>query len=376
MQEPIKALTQSVHADEGANYKAFREIDGAPRQLVEQHDLRRCRRQYRLLPLQLHSQARSRVRLDEARRRQRSGDRLEGPALDRRDARVCSIRRAAGSTTPTTGRGRRRARAARRRPTIRHMSRPHRRDTPRGVHAIRVLSDKKDFTLDSLIAAAYDSYLPASPSRFPSCEGVGRGARRATAEGETRGADRDPAVWDYRWRCRRCRRPSRCSGARRSAGRGADPVTQPPARQLQALAAAVDKLTGGLRHVEDAVGRHQPLPAPQRRHRVSRSTMRAEYSGGLHFVALGIARVVRRARVSGTRRNGTAPSATASWPWSSSATGPREGRHGGRGERGPGGRSISTTKPNATLPAICARCTSTPNSSRVTRNARTTRASK
>jgi acyl-homoserine lactone acylase PvdQ len=33
-------------------------------------------------------------------------------------------------------------------------------ETARGLHAIRVLQDKKDFTLDSLIAAAYDSYLP------------------------------------------------------------------------------------------------------------------------------------------------------------------------------------------------------------------------
>jgi len=33
-------------------------------------------------------------------------------------------------------------------------------ETARGLHAIRVLQDKKDFTVDSLIAAAYDSYLP------------------------------------------------------------------------------------------------------------------------------------------------------------------------------------------------------------------------
>src|SRR5437763_1125649 len=32
-------------------------------------------------------------------------------------------------------------------------------ETARGLHAIRVLEDKKDFTLSSLIAAAYDSYL-------------------------------------------------------------------------------------------------------------------------------------------------------------------------------------------------------------------------
>jgi acyl-homoserine lactone acylase PvdQ len=33
-------------------------------------------------------------------------------------------------------------------------------ETARGRHAVRVLENRKDFTLDSLIAAAYDSYLP------------------------------------------------------------------------------------------------------------------------------------------------------------------------------------------------------------------------
>jgi acyl-homoserine-lactone acylase len=32
-------------------------------------------------------------------------------------------------------------------------------ESARGLHAVRVLSEKKDFTIDSLIAAAYDSYL-------------------------------------------------------------------------------------------------------------------------------------------------------------------------------------------------------------------------
>ncbi len=33
-------------------------------------------------------------------------------------------------------------------------------ESARGLHAVRVLQNKKDFTLDTLIAAAYDSYLP------------------------------------------------------------------------------------------------------------------------------------------------------------------------------------------------------------------------
>ena len=40
-------------------------------------------------------------------------------------------------------------------------------ENPRGVHAIRVLDKKKGFTLDSLIAAAYDSALPAFDTLLP-----------------------------------------------------------------------------------------------------------------------------------------------------------------------------------------------------------------
>jgi len=40
-------------------------------------------------------------------------------------------------------------------------------ENPRGIHAIRVLSGRKDFTLDSLITAAYDSYLPAFADLIP-----------------------------------------------------------------------------------------------------------------------------------------------------------------------------------------------------------------
>ena len=40
-------------------------------------------------------------------------------------------------------------------------------ENPRGIHAIRVLSNKRDFTIDSLIAAAYDPYLPAFADLVP-----------------------------------------------------------------------------------------------------------------------------------------------------------------------------------------------------------------
>jgi acyl-homoserine-lactone acylase len=40
-------------------------------------------------------------------------------------------------------------------------------ESARGLHAIRVLENRKDFTLDSLIAAAYDSYLPWFEKTIP-----------------------------------------------------------------------------------------------------------------------------------------------------------------------------------------------------------------
>ena len=40
-------------------------------------------------------------------------------------------------------------------------------ESARGLHAIRVLSNKHDFTLDSLISAAYDSYLPWFTNTIP-----------------------------------------------------------------------------------------------------------------------------------------------------------------------------------------------------------------
>ena len=66
--------------------------------------------------------------------------------------RSCSIRRAAGCTTSTTGRGPRRARAARSTRTFRRTSRSGREESPRGLSRDPRLQDKKDFTLETLIA--------------------------------------------------------------------------------------------------------------------------------------------------------------------------------------------------------------------------------
>ena len=56
-----------VLAHQGDELQDVPADDGAAHQLVEQHDLRRRRRQHRLLPLELHPEARSEVRLDASR---------------------------------------------------------------------------------------------------------------------------------------------------------------------------------------------------------------------------------------------------------------------------------------------------------------------
>ena len=72
-------------------------------------------------------------------------------------------------------------------------------ENPRGVHAIKVLDGKKGFTLDGLIAAAYDSYLPEFELLIP---------RLLKAYDHTPGnplkakyADQIKTLrdWDYRW---------------------------------------------------------------------------------------------------------------------------------------------------------------------------------
>jgi acyl-homoserine lactone acylase PvdQ len=73
-------------------------------------------------------------------------------------------------------------------------------ENPRGIHAIRVLEGKKDFTLQSLIDAAYDSYLPAFAELIPSL----LRAHDETPAGHplnTRTAQQIALLrgWDYRW---------------------------------------------------------------------------------------------------------------------------------------------------------------------------------
>jgi acyl-homoserine-lactone acylase len=132
-----------------------------------------------------------------------------------------------------------------------------REESPRGYHAIRVLENKKDFTINSLIAAAYDSYLPAFASMIPSLLKAYDAAPADNAV-KTKVAEQIKMLrgWDYRWSTTSIPTSlavfwgeeigQRVGSDARRAGMSAETyvVTKAtPEQELQALATASDKLT-------------------------------------------------------------------------------------------------------------------------------------
>jgi acyl-homoserine lactone acylase PvdQ len=124
-------------------------------------------------------------------------------------------------------------------------------ENARGIHAIRLLKDKKDFTLNSLLEAAYDSYLPAFETSIPP---LVRAWESAPADHPLKAKLREPIAllrgWDYRWSVSSV--PTSLavfyasSGGGRG-GRGGRGNEAPPSgpeweRLLQNLSAAVDRL--------------------------------------------------------------------------------------------------------------------------------------
>ena len=314
MQEPLKALTQSYTRTKAKNYKAFRETmelhtNSSNNTIFADADGNIAYFHANFIP-----RRDTQLRLDEAGGRQRSGHRVEGRAVGRRDAEPAESRPAAGSTTPTTGRGRRRARAARRRRTFRRTWRAATRTraacTPsacsanaEGLHAR--LADR---------ARRYDSYLPefellipplvkawdeapaSDPLKAKLAEQIDAAARVGLPLGRGVGADvarrllgrrAVPARVGRRAQGRRCRRTTYVG------------TKAPAGAALQALAAASDKLAA------DFGTWKTPWGDINRFQRLTGDIVQpfddagAEHSGRLHVVALGLARVVRRARLSG-----------------------------------------------------------------------------
>jgi acyl-homoserine lactone acylase PvdQ len=127
-------------------------------------------------------------------------------------------------------------------------------ESARGLHAIRVLENKKDFTLDSLIAAAYDSYLTWFEKPIPALLHAWDQMPN-TNPLKAKLAPQIEALrkWDLRWAVNSVptslavfwaedlRR--RLGGGAREAAPATDAVTKASAEQLlQSLTAASDKL--------------------------------------------------------------------------------------------------------------------------------------
>jgi acyl-homoserine lactone acylase PvdQ len=129
-------------------------------------------------------------------------------------------------------------------------------ENARGIHAIRVLQGRKDFTLQGLIDAAYDSYLPAFAEMIP---GLIKAHEQMPASNPLKAKTAEQIAvlrdWDYRWSATSV--PTSLAifwGEELGQRVGADarragvPVDQYMARQataeqrLQALATASDKL--------------------------------------------------------------------------------------------------------------------------------------
>jgi acyl-homoserine lactone acylase PvdQ len=131
-----------------------------------------------------------------------------------------------------------------------------REESARGYHALRVLSNRKDFTIERLRAAAYDSYLPAFERLIPSLLSAYDGLP-ATDPLKTKLADQIALLraWDYRWAVASVptslavfwgeELTRRVGAEARRAGISADDYIidkATPAERVQALAAASDKL--------------------------------------------------------------------------------------------------------------------------------------
>jgi len=111
-------------------------------------------------------------------------------------------------------------------------------ESPRGKHALRVFPGKTDFTVDSLLAAAYDSYLPYFAEEIPPLVKAWDAAPAGQLKNKV--ADQIALLksWDYRWAVDSV--PTAVAvywGEEVGRTRNATPE-----QKLQALAAASDRL--------------------------------------------------------------------------------------------------------------------------------------
>ncbi len=147
-------------------------------------------------------------------------------------------------------------------------------ENPRGIHAVKLLENRRDFTLDGLIAAAYDGFLPAFETQIPALIAAWD---RLPAGDATKTKVEAPVrllrAWNYRWAVDSV--PTTLAvywgeeSGRRAAGqgsRGAPGAEHAPASEplVEALATVIDRLTadfGTWRTPWGEVNRYQRLTA-------------------------------------------------------------------------------------------------------------------
>ena len=117
-------------------------------------------------------------------------------------------------------------------------------ENPRGIHAVMLLEKKKDFTLDSLIAAAFDSYLPAFQDQIPP---LVKAWERAPATNPLKAKLSEPIAslrgWDLRWSAKSIPTSLAVYFGEEIGDRLKDIRTATDEQLLQALAVAVARLT-------------------------------------------------------------------------------------------------------------------------------------
>jgi acyl-homoserine-lactone acylase len=127
-------------------------------------------------------------------------------------------------------------------------------ESARGLHAIRVLENKKNFTVDSLLAAAFDSYLPWFEKPMPALIKAWDNAAGDPLKAKLSAQIALLRAWDYRWAAASVPtslavfwgedvRSRIGGGGRRGGFANEDAISKAAAEQLlQSLAAASDKL--------------------------------------------------------------------------------------------------------------------------------------
>ena len=141
-------------------------------------------------------------------------------------------------------------------------------ENPRGLHAVRVLQNRKDFTLDRLIAAAFDTYLPAFESLIPSLVKA-YDALPASDTLTAQLAEQIAALkaWDFRWSAASI--PTSLAvywGNNLMAQVGNEAESEDmsvydymaarttPRQRVDSVGGGVGAARSGFRHLEDAVG--------------------------------------------------------------------------------------------------------------------------